>query len=253
MLEGLARLINGSVSLTMDMRDALPGVAARPVELIDLGWQTERDRIAFYGHLTSGEMGADPGAIHFFGRLLRTPFLVASRRDVVADGEWYRAAAVSEGRRSVYIDDFLGCSLTLRPGVITGALIYRPWGAEPFTDRERRLAKVFFLEVARLIKDSFAAHQTDATNGERLSPRRQEALRLLLEGRSAKDLADGMGISLHTANQYVKEIYRTLGVRSRAELLTQRLAGRSSPLTLPAALVQACDREPNAIARAHRP
>ena len=60
-----------------------------------------------------------------------------------------------------------------------------------------------------------------------LPPRLQQALRALLSGDSEKQVARRLGVTPHTAHAYVKEIYRRVGVASRAELL-----GRFLP-TLP--------------------
>jgi len=60
-----------------------------------------------------------------------------------------------------------------------------------------------------------------------LRPREQQTLELLLAGMPAKQIADRLGISVHTANQYTKSIFRCFGVGSRAALLA-RLLGRGA-------------------------
>jgi DNA-binding CsgD family transcriptional regulator len=64
---------------------------------------------------------------------------------------------------------------------------------------------------------------TDQPGRVRLSPREQETLTLLLEGLSAKVIADRLSIGVHTANGYTKSIFRRFGVHSRAELVARLL------------------------------
>jgi DNA-binding NarL/FixJ family response regulator len=52
-----------------------------------------------------------------------------------------------------------------------------------------------------------------------LSPAEARLLRLLLKGWSEKEVAARLGVSPHTVHNHVKEIYRTMCVQSRAELM----------------------------------
>jgi DNA-binding NarL/FixJ family response regulator len=52
----------------------------------------------------------------------------------------------------------------------------------------------------------------------RLSRRLLQTLCLLLDGLSEKEIAAALQLSPHTVHDYVKSLYRTYRVRSRAEL-----------------------------------
>ncbi len=52
-----------------------------------------------------------------------------------------------------------------------------------------------------------------------LSPRLEDTLRCLLDGDSEKQAALRMKLSVHTVHQYMKELYRRLGVGIRPELM----------------------------------
>ncbi|SHI85380.1 helix-turn-helix transcriptional regulator [Wenxinia saemankumensis] len=52
-----------------------------------------------------------------------------------------------------------------------------------------------------------------------LSPRERELAILLARGLSRKDCARDCGLSVHTVNDYVKSLYRKLGVSNRIELV----------------------------------
>jgi DNA-binding CsgD family transcriptional regulator len=56
--------------------------------------------------------------------------------------------------------------------------------------------------------------------GESVVPSRRERsiLRLVRAGQSVKNMADGLDITVPTLHQYLKQIFRTLGISTRAEL-----------------------------------
>ncbi len=61
---------------------------------------------------------------------------------------------------------------------------------------------------------------------DQLPSRVRQTLECLLEGDSEKQVAKRLGLSQHTVHQYVKDLYRRLGVSSRAELLALCLSRR---------------------------
>src|SRR5688572_18495875 len=66
-------------------------------------------------------------------------------------------------------------------------------------------------------------------SGARVPPRHARVLRHLLAGESEKEIARKLALSPHTVHEYVKEIYRRLGVGSRAELVAARLGVARPP------------------------
>lgn len=54
-----------------------------------------------------------------------------------------------------------------------------------------------------------------------LSPRHRQMLDAVMTGASEKQIADKLGISPHTAHQYIKELFRHFGVTSRPELMAR--------------------------------
>ena len=63
----------------------------------------------------------------------------------------------------------------------------------------------------------------------RLTPREEDVVQLLLEGLTTSDMADRLGISLHTVRDHLKRLYRKTGVRSRSELLSLVSTAGASP------------------------
>ena len=57
------------------------------------------------------------------------------------------------------------------------------------------------------------------TAGVRLSKREKEVTRLVLQGRSNKQIALALGIAVRTVEFHLKNVYGKLGVSSRIELV----------------------------------
>lgn len=68
--------------------------------------------------------------------------------------------------------------------------------------------------IARRLLDFFRPAEASDTP---LTPRERDVLQLIGKGYSNAEVAELLGISANTAAGYVKEIYRKLGIRSRAE------------------------------------
>lgn len=61
-----------------------------------------------------------------------------------------------------------------------------------------------------------------------LPPRRRQVLDALLEGKSEKEVAKLLKLSVHTVHVHVKAIYKQFGVTTRAELLAACLGSKPS-------------------------
>ena len=56
-----------------------------------------------------------------------------------------------------------------------------------------------------------------------LSPRERELLALLIDGLTAKEIADRLGVSIHTTGSHTKNLFTKLGVHSRAAAVARAL------------------------------
>jgi DNA-binding NarL/FixJ family response regulator len=87
-------------------------------------------------------------------------------------------------------------------------------GASPVSPS---VAKVLVQRVAGTpVGGRTAASRQEAIAKYQIAPREVEALDLLAEGYPIAGIADRMDISVHTVNQHLRNVYRKLGVRSRA-------------------------------------
>ncbi|GIX50281.1 MAG: DNA-binding response regulator [Limisphaera sp.] len=77
--------------------------------------------------------------------------------------------------------------------------------------------------IARKIVTSFQQPPPRPDPAAELSPREREVLEGLAEGRAYKEIADKLGVSIHTVRNYIRRIYEKLHVRSRTEAVAKYL------------------------------
>lgn len=79
--------------------------------------------------------------------------------------------------------------------------------------------------IARKIVTSFQQMPARPDPAAELSTREREVLEGLAEGRAYKEIADKLGVSIHTVRNYIRRIYEKLHVRSRTEAVAKYLRG----------------------------
>lgn len=92
-----------------------------------------------------------------------------------------------------------------------------------FSERESRLAHILLSEIPWL--HPRGARADDIATVPSLSPRKRSLLMLLVAGQSREQIAKNLNLSKHTVNDYVKEIFRSFGVNSQAQLIARFLSG----------------------------
>lgn len=234
MLEGLCRLTGARLGISMGLRNALPGEQLVPLDPVTVGFTTDHERKLWARYLDSSELGDDPATSALIETQLKRRFFLKSREQMIDSDIWYSSPVVMESRRYAGVDHFLlGSTRSLRPGVILGFSLYRPWGEKAFEKRQQRLVQLFYVELLRRIWP--IGESTDPAYLS-LPHRLRLTLRSLLAGNTAKETADAMGLSIQSINTYVKDLYSRLKVESRGELMSRflnRAGGR--PVFLPAA------------------
>jgi DNA-binding NarL/FixJ family response regulator len=76
--------------------------------------------------------------------------------------------------------------------------------------------------IARRVLEMFAkANPPKRDYG--LSPREQEILQLLVDGKTVKEAAANLGISFHTADEYIRSVYGKLQVHTRGGAVAKAL------------------------------
>ena len=74
--------------------------------------------------------------------------------------------------------------------------------------------------IARKVVESLQS-RPPADTEEPLSPREREVLEGLSQGYAYKQIADKLGVSIHTVRNYIRRIYEKLHVRSCAQAVAK--------------------------------
>jgi DNA-binding CsgD family transcriptional regulator len=204
MLQSLTRIVDAEVGLLCD------GVMdeAQQVEISDVlsfGWRTQSEADAISGvYIMSGRLVAvDP----LTNLVMRTPGALVTRQHCqAAPCPWIR-----EHHDKASVDASILSIARLGDGKFRVAVFKRAKGAGHFDEEAAEVIDLFRSEFEDLLADIPVS---------RLSPRERDTLELLTEGLPEKLVADRLGVTLHTAHEYVKSVYRKLDVHSRSELLT---------------------------------
>lgn len=97
---------------------------------------------------------------------------------------------------------------------ITTAVAEVHRGGSPMTPR-----------IARRVLEMFAKANPPKPDYN-LSPREQEILHLLVEGKTVKEAAAALTISFHTADEYIRSVYGKLQVHTRSSAVAKALKER---------------------------
>ena len=100
---------------------------------------------------------------------------------------------------------------TARPGQIVEAIHEAARGGSP-------MSPMIAASVVKLL-----ANLTKPTTPVSLSPREREMLALIVEGLTAKEIADRIGVSIHTIDTHTRHLFKKLDVRSRAAAVARAL------------------------------
>jgi len=77
--------------------------------------------------------------------------------------------------------------------------------------------------IARLVLEAFARQNTAPRNNYRLSAREKDILQHMVKGMIKKEIAEVMGLSYHTVNNYLRRIYDKLHVHTRGGAVAKAL------------------------------
>lgn len=118
--------------------------------------------------------------------------------------------------------DINGVIMSLRPlDQTTFSIIgiYRRLSADVFTERENRIAHILLSEIPVLHTEGWP--DDHGITLPSLSNRQRTVMALLVQGYSRPKIAEFLGLSLHTVNDYVKAVFRHFSVHSQAGLIAR--------------------------------
>jgi DNA-binding CsgD family transcriptional regulator len=220
LLRGLRRLA-GAQSIHMFHLVAQGDGRFKLPQSIDFADTDFHIRQAFMQYMTTGDP-MDPAVPILLARARSDPLFTVHRQAVVSDAKWYRSRHYEQLRAPARIDHHLYSNVTLGDGRIVGIGMQRERGDKPFDDRDCQVVNLFHSQMRHLYGQQVAApRESSIVPIPPLAPRLRPVLRHLLEGDAEKQVAMKLGLSRHTVHQYIKVLYRELGVSSRGELLAK--------------------------------
>jgi DNA-binding CsgD family transcriptional regulator len=186
--------------------------------IVGVGWPGEAESELGHRYIESG-LETDPSIPVIFRLQAAGRNFTRTRRKLVTDAMWYRSSHMDKFRRPLGVDDFVVSTRVVpRLGVASVFVLSRAWGERPIGEVQRRLVHLFHAELGHLWEEAGPAGP-DPVAG--LPPRLQQTLACLRAGDSEKLIAARLGLSRHTVHNYVKALYRRIGVCSRGELLAR--------------------------------
>ncbi len=116
--------------------------------------------------------------------------------------------------------------ISMRPaanGQSSAVTLFRNFDRPLFNEGENRIVHVMLHSVPWLHDESWPKNPRQLMKA--LSPRLHTVVNLMLQGMSRKMIAAELGISVHTLNGYIKELYSRFGVHSQPELIRRFVEG----------------------------
>lgn len=101
--------------------------------------------------------------------------------------------------------------------------IHRRYARPLFSERDARLAHIIISEIAWLHPGGASGDDLAAVPA--LSSRLRTVFMLLVAGQTRAQIAHHLSLSPNTVNDYVKDVFRLVGVNSQAQLLARFLSG----------------------------
>lgn len=166
------------------------------------------------GHPLIEALRVDPRLVEPVVRTLR-------RSEVLADPDGQGSPHVERVLTGAGVDDWMLSVRTGEAATPSWIAMVRARGAPRFSQADADVLHLFHGACAELLLPP------SVDPGElSLPPRMRETLGCLMTGATDKEIAVDLGISLHTAREYVKKLLSAYGASSRAQLIAS-LARRS--------------------------
>jgi DNA-binding CsgD family transcriptional regulator len=158
-----------------------------------------------------------------------------SRRQLVSDAVWYGSEYFDQYRRASGLDDCLICAVPLpgsRPFLSAICLNRAQSSPEHFSDGDCQAAELIHAElrwacVSHPLETEFWQEPAQTKPQLVVPPRFRRVLVRMLAGDSEKQIAHALGLSRHTIHEYIRALYRELGVSSRGELMAKFVSRES--------------------------
>ncbi len=226
LLEGMSELVEAAAWVWLA---GIAGGELQPepvvVTILDGGWASEEERLEFFRAIGHSAQELVNG---IFGETSRWPKepLTCSSEECLAVPRWRPNAKCSTWVDAGF-EHVLVSVCTLDARSYSGAVFYRRLREPPFGERERSIVHAMFQQVDWMHRSVIKAAALVSTTD--ISSREREVLMRLLAGESRQTIATTLHLSLHTVADHLKQIYRKLGVKTRAGLMAKFIQGPVRP------------------------
>jgi len=140
-------------------------------------------------------------------------------RNQIASDEEYVGSVCHEAWQRAGVDDVIMSMRPVAEGLFSLVAMYRKPSSPRFTARDSQIAHIVLSGVPWLHAEGWPEGHEPAAR--KLTPRQRMTMDLLIQGYSREEIAAYLEISVHTANDYVKAVFRHFGVHSRAALVAR--------------------------------
>lgn len=205
----------------------------RILKHLRIGDWAPAERAAVNSYIADTNRIPDPFVVRYIQLGLHLERNYRSREELIPDEDWYSSEHYQKLRVRANQD---ACFYATMPAVSSNGVpvgdhvcwtfcLCRETGKPPFHPKEVAFASACFFGMSDLLHRVWLVPDSpaDATLSE-LPLRLRRVASRLMAGDSVKEAAHALEISVHTASDYVKELYGRLGVTSRPELMRKLLA-----------------------------
>lgn len=137
--------------------------------------------------------------------------IVSATDTLLSRREWTESELFNDHMRRARVDRYLVSIRHVGQYAVEAFGLMRAAGESPFTEVDRHTLHLLHGGLGLLFRCP--------PDPVRLSPRVRQTRDVLLTGASDKEIAQRLGLGLHTVRQYVKTILEAYGVSSRARLI----------------------------------
>lgn len=228
LLRRLAALTHCRVAFSMEVCGENGGISESLLSGEDVGWDTEAERRTVLEGLTGVPLSFSPMWTSFTRALANRNELTALQPALVDAREWHASEMYDRYVRPTRIGEGLMSAVRVpSTGSWDHWCICNDRADPPPGYREQHLVALVHDRIASMIGRELTTWRDRSVEG--LTLRRRDVLRLLLSGRSEKEIALAMHRSKAAVHEHIDYLYRHFGVNSRAQLAAHFLRRRAMP------------------------
>jgi DNA-binding CsgD family transcriptional regulator len=139
--------------------------------------------------------------------------------DFISEDEFHELDLYKDVYARLGAEDQISFILPSPPDLVVGVAMNR--ATRGFSPNDRELIELVRPHLSQAFRDAHLREQADPLSPARLkalglTEREAEVMKLVVDGRSADEVAQELVISVHTARNHIAHAYEKLGVRNRA-------------------------------------